>query len=58
MAGAMSAPGMALGLGGLGDPLGKQVQNESDEERKKRLLLSQQRIALGPAGQSLGLGGY
>lgn len=37
-----------LGLGG--DMLGQQVQDETDEERKKRLAEMAQRNALGPAG--------
>ena len=52
----LSAAGSALGLGG--DELGQQLKDETAEERKKRLMLQQQRLALGPAGQSLGLGGY
>jgi hypothetical protein len=52
----MSAAGTSLGLGG--DSLSQQLQNESAEERKKRLQLAQQKLALGPAAQSLGLGGY
>jgi len=54
-----TSPGMAaadLGLGG--DSLGQQVKDETEEQRKKRLQLAQQRLALGPAAQSLGLGGY
>ena len=43
---------------GLGDVLGQQVKDETDEQRKKRLLLAQQRLASGPASMSLGLGGY
>ena len=54
--GQVSAPASALGLGG--DSLGQQVKDETAEERKKRLQLQQQRLALGPAGQSLGLGGF
>jgi hypothetical protein len=47
----------ALDLG-LGDPLSAQVKDETEEQRKKRLLLQQQRTALGPAAMSLGLGGF
>lgn len=36
-----------LGLGGM---LGQQVQDETDEERKKRLAQMQQSQSLGPAG--------
>ena len=35
---------------GLGDVLGQQVANETDEERKKRMALMQQQQMLGPAG--------
>ncbi len=56
MAVGMSVPGKELGLGG--DSLGQQLKDETDEERKRRLQLLQQRLALGPAGQSLGLGGF
>jgi hypothetical protein len=61
MAIGMSVPGLspagsALGLGG--DALSQQVQDETAEERKRRLALAQQRQALGPAGQSLGLGAF
>jgi hypothetical protein len=52
----MSAPAQQLGLGG-GD-LQQQVKDETEEEKKRRLQLAQQRQALGPAGMSLGLGGY
>lgn len=40
----------AVGALGLGDGLAKQVQNETDEERKKRMLQMQQQQQLGPAG--------
>lgn len=36
--------------------LGLQLKDETDEQRKKRLLLQQQKMALGPAAMSLGLG--
>lgn len=52
----LSAPAQSLGLGG--DALSQQVKDESEEERRRRLQLSQQKLALGPAGQSLGLGAY
>lgn len=39
-------------LGGLPD----QLKDETDEQRRKRLLLQQQRMALGPASMSLGIG--
>jgi hypothetical protein len=45
-----------LGLGGAG--LSQQVKDETDDERRRRLALAQQKLALGPAAQSLGLGGY
>ncbi len=51
----MSQSAMDLGLG---NDLQNQLKDETDEQRKKRLLLQQQRLALGPAAQSLGLGGY
>lgn len=54
-----TSSGMAasdLGLGG--DDLSQQVKDETDEQRKKRLQLAQQKLALGPAAQTLGLGGY
>jgi hypothetical protein len=51
----VSAAGSALNLGGS---LAQQVKDETDEQRKKRLQLAQQQQALGPAGMSLGLGGY
>ena len=43
---------------GLDGDLGSQLKDETDEQRKKRLQLAQQKLALGPAAQSLGLGGY
>ena len=45
-----------LGLGGPG--LQQQVDDETDEQRKKRLALAAQQKALGPAAQTLGLGSY
>ncbi len=50
----LSAPAQSLGLGG--DALSRQVEDETAEERRRRLQLQQQRLALGPAGLSLGLG--
>lgn len=47
---------MDLGLGG--NNLTDQVGAETAAERKKRLLLQQQRAALGPAASTLGLGGF
>jgi hypothetical protein len=38
--------------------LPQQLQDETEEQRKRRLQLQQQRMALGPAGQVLGLGGF
>jgi hypothetical protein len=52
----MSAAGQSLGLGG--SDLNQQLQDETAEERKRRLQLAQQKQALGPAGMSLGLGAY
>jgi hypothetical protein len=42
----------------LGSVLPQQLADESEEQRKRRLQLQQQRMALGPAGQVLGLGGF
>ncbi len=52
-----SPSAMDLGLN-PGGALQDQLKDETDEQRKKRLMLQQQRLALGPAAQSLGLGGY
>ena len=49
-----TSPGQAASDLGLSD----QVKDESEDERKKRLQLAQQKLALGPAAQSLGLGAY
>lgn len=35
---------------GLGSQLNQQVQDETEEQRKKRMQLAQQQQALGPAG--------
>ena len=43
---------------GMGGDLGQQLKDETEAQRKKRLLLDRQRLALGPAAQSLGLGAY
>ena len=51
-----SSLGLGMAAGDLG--LSDQMKEETDEERKKRLQLEQQRLALGPAAQSLGLGAY
>lgn len=48
--------GAALDLG-LGDLLNRQVEQETDEERKRRLTRQQQLSLLGPAAMSLGLDG-
>lgn len=54
---------MSLGMSpaatdlGLGDMLGQQVKDETEEQRKKRLLDQQQRSLMGPAANMLGLGG-
>lgn len=48
MAGTTS-PGAVSDLG-LGDLLGQQVQDETEEQRKKRLAQMQQQQLLGPAG--------
>jgi hypothetical protein len=53
----LSPMGQALGLNlGNSEPLQQQVKNETAEERKKRLILQQQKLAVGPAAMSLGLG--
>lgn len=56
----MPNPGLGLSSAsmdlGLGDNLQQQLKDETDEQRKKRLLMQQQRMALGPASMSLGLG--
>jgi hypothetical protein len=58
----MSVPGQTSGYGatgqmlGLGDPLQKQVADETEEERRRRLQLAQVRQAVGPASMALGLG--
>jgi len=51
----MSAAGMDLGLG---DQLGQQVQDETEEQRRRRLLLEQMQSAVNPMGAAgvLGLG--
>jgi len=50
----MALPGtMGLGVSsdlGLGGQLSQQVQDETDEERKKRMAQMQQQSLLGPAG--------
>jgi len=61
MATGMSVPGSeplspAGSMLGLGDPLGQQVKDETEEERKRRLQMAQVRTAVGPAGMALGLG--
>lgn len=44
---------------GLGDMLGQQTKDETEEARKKRMLQIQQERMMGPAAQSLlGAGGY
>lgn len=56
-AAALSVPG-ATDLG-LGSTLGQQVADETDEERKKRLLSqTQQRILPGTSGASSLMSGY
>jgi hypothetical protein len=50
-----SPAGQALGLG---NSLSQQLADETEEQRKKRLQLQQQQMALGPAAMTLGLGGY
>lgn len=45
----MAVPGAVSDLG-LGDMLGQQVQDETAEERKRRLAQLQQQQSLGPAG--------
>jgi hypothetical protein len=46
----------ATDLGLTGADLTGQLKDETAEQRKKRLLLTQQQQALGPAAMSLGLG--
>lgn len=46
----MAAMGGAAADLGMGDQLNQQVQDETDEERKKRLQQMQQQSLLGPAG--------
>jgi len=46
---ALPAFGASVDLG-LGDQLSQQVQDETEEERKKRMAQSQQQSLLGPAG--------
>lgn len=50
--GLLSTAAMDLGLGG---GLQQQVKDETDEERKKRLQLAQQRAMMGPAATMLGM---
>ncbi len=54
--------GMPSGMGQAATDLGlgltDQLKDETEEQRKKRLQLQQQRMALGPAAMSLGLGGF
>ena len=52
--GLLSTAAMDLGLGG---GLQQQVKDETDEERKKRLQLAQQRAMMGPAATMLGIQG-
>lgn len=44
------APLGAVGDLGLGDMLGQQVSDLSEEERKKRMLQQQQQHLIGPSG--------
>jgi hypothetical protein len=46
-----------MALGG-GSNLQQQLRDETDEQRRKRLQLQQQKMALGPASQMLGLGRF
>lgn len=50
----MSTPSAASDL--LSGNLQGQLADETEEQRRKRLLLQQQRMAMGPAAQTLGLG--
>lgn len=50
-----SPPGGVASALGMGDMLGQQVLDETDEERKKRMAMMQQQQMLGPAG-SLAVG--
>jgi hypothetical protein len=47
----------ALASLGLGDQLAQQVENETEDERKRRMSRAQQMNVLGPAAMSLGLTG-
>lgn len=40
----------------LGSALPQQLADETDEQRRRRLQMQQQRMAMGPASQLLGLG--
>ena len=40
----------------LGGNLPQQLADETEEQRRKRLQLQQQRMAMGPAAQTLGMG--
>ncbi len=42
---------------GLGGALSQQVQNETEDERKKRMEQERQRSMLGPSATMLGFGG-
>ena len=41
---------------GLGDLLGQQVKDETDEERKKRLLEQQRMSGINPLSSMMGMG--
>ena len=49
---------MGMAASDLGLNLPQQMQDESEEARKKRLLAQQQSAAIGPAAQTLGMGTY
>jgi hypothetical protein len=48
----MAMPGLSPASSdlGLGDMLGQQVANETEEQRKKRMMELQQKQLMGPAG--------
>lgn len=49
---------LGMAANDLGLNLPRQVEDETDDERKKRLLMQRQSSALGPAAETLGLGAY
>lgn len=58
MNGLSSAGSMLMGMPGLGGSLSQQVQDETDEERKRRMAeQAAQRAGVSPAGRALVYGG-